>query len=65
MARDTELLEKRNADIEKEYVRLSKKFPHYKDEYVFKMLEEKFYLTTVTILAILSGNNKRKKRQTV
>ena len=54
MARNHELLKKRNIAIEKEYVRLCKKYQHYKEEYILRKLENKFYVMASTILIILS-----------
>lgn len=56
MARNRELLRKRNQQIERYFVELTKSYPHWKLDYVIQKVAEKFFLSVPTIEYILSKN---------
>ena len=54
MARNSELIQKRNKDIEQSFAELTKKYPHWKIEYVIQRIAEKYYLKPSTVEAIIT-----------
>jgi hypothetical protein len=60
MARTPERLINRNKKIEERYTYLSKKNPHYRNEYVVGLVAEEFFLSARTIYAVLSGEYVRR-----
>ncbi len=55
MARNSEMLKKRNTEIERHYAELARKFPHYKNDYILRKVADKYFLSPRTIYAIISG----------
>jgi len=60
MPRTPYRLIERNKKIEDRYNHLSRKNPHYRNEYIVMMVANEFYLSTRTIYAILSGEYRRR-----
>lgn len=51
---NSNLLQKKNEKIRKEYDRLTKKYSHLKDSYIIQKLSEQFYLSERTINGVLT-----------
>lgn len=58
--RTPDRLIKRNAKIEDRYNYLSRKYPHYRNEYIIKMVADEFFLSPRTIYAVLGGEYARR-----
>lgn len=46
-------IEKRNVKIKEEYLKLNKKYPHWKSEYIIEKLADRYFLSKRTIEDIL------------
>jgi len=62
MTRHSERLEKRNIEIENLYVKLCKKYPFWKNDFVIEKLSDKYFISPRTIYGILSGEFNRNKK---
>ena len=55
MARNTDLIQLRNANVKKRYRDLSEKYPQWRNDAVIEEVSKQFYLATRTITAILNN----------
>lgn len=62
MARDKELIDRRNEQIKTRLAQLEKRYPKWRFECYVDQLSAEFYLSVRTIENIITGRNVNKKR---